>query len=236
MCGRYSLALTTDELLEVFEVEPQMAKSVHMPRFNIAPTQNAPVVIAGLEGRRLGTMGWGLVPSWAPDRKKGGRMINARSETLLERPTFRASFLDRRCLVPADGFYEWESVDGRKQPHWIHSSDRSCLALAGIWATWVDANDVRHPTFSILTRDAPPDLQWLHDRVPVIVSPDQWVEWLARDSLPEGLADLIDRAPHPKLDSYPVSADVSRTATEGPDCILPIDPPPLEVPEQRSLF
>lgn len=236
MCGRYSLVLSTEEIIEVFGADSDTSGAGQGPRFNIAPTQDCLVVVAAPDGRRVGLMEWGMVPSDAPDRRGDGRRINARSETLLERPAFRESFLLRRCLVPADGYYEWEAVGKAKQPHWIHSPDRGCLALAGIWSMWVAPNGLRHPTFSILTRNAHPDLKWLHHRAPVILGHDVWGEWMARETSAETLGDLMEDAPHPELTSHPVSTAVNRSGTEGPDCIVAVNPKPNPAPEQRSFL
>ena len=122
MCGRYTLTKTADELVEVFDVRSTPDFALDLPRFNIAPTQVAPVLVLGPEGRRLGALKWGLVPFWADDPSVGNRLINARSESVREKPSFREAFQRRRCLIPADGFYEWRAQEGGgpKTPYWIH--------------------------------------------------------------------------------------------------------------------
>lgn len=243
MCGRYSLALSADEIAEVFEADSGPLSAVHEPRYNIAPTQVAPVVVSGAEGRRVGLTRWGLVPHWAEDLSRGGRMINARSETVLQRRAFREPFLSRRCLVPADGFYEWEDAPDpgsraakRKQPYWIHPVEGGILAMAGIWTTWTDGEGLRHPTFAILTRDAPEDLAWLHDRVPLILSPGSWEDWLARGTVPETLTEMIREAAHPHLKAHPVSPSVNRVENDDPSCIAPITVEPPPEPQQGSFL
>ena len=228
MCGRFTLTRHPDAIVDTFGAEIAPGPSDHEPRYNIAPTEEAPIVIAAPGGRRAGPMRWGLVPAWARDVRMGARLINARSETVGTRSAFRESFLARRCLVPADGFYEWEArraegVGGkplvRKQPYWIHRPGSALFAMAGIWALWSSGPDSRLATFSILTRDAPSPIRWLHDRVPVILPEDHWTDWLARGTSPDALNDILAAADPPELHLHPVSRAVNRTGYDDPDCI-----------------
>ncbi|NNF28398.1 MAG: SOS response-associated peptidase [Gemmatimonadetes bacterium] len=235
MCGRYALTSDAELIAEVFEADTEDLSGSLEPRYNIAPTQTAPVVVGARGGRRAGFLRWGLVPHWAGDPGEGARMINARSETVAEKPAFRDSFHSRRCLVPADGFYEWDARPGGKQPFWIYPEDRPLLALAGIWARWTRPDGGKLHTYAILTRGAPPELAWLHDRVPLVLAPETWEDWLARGTDPEVLRTIIDRAPHPRLASYAVSPKVNHAGYDEADCLDEVDDDPSPDP-QTSLF
>ena len=233
MCGRFTLTRNLDAIADTFGAGIAPGLSDHEPRYNIAPTEEVPVVIAAPGGRRAGPMRWGLVPSWARDVRIGARLINARCETVGTRNAFRESFLARRCLVPADGFYEWEARQAEgaggkprvlKQPYWIHRPGAALFAMAGIWALWSSGPDSRLATFSILTRDAPDPIRWLHDRVPVILPEDHWTDWLARGTPQEALSDILGAADPPELQLHPVSRAVNRAGYEAPDCIREVTP------------
>lgn len=224
MCGRFTLASEVGAIADAFAAEMTPGLRDHRPRYNIAPTDDAPVVIAAPGGRRAGLMRWGLVPHWAESPRVGPRMINARSETVGSRRAFRESFVARRCLVPADGFYEWESRPSGKQPYWIHPAAGGILAFAGIWSAWRSPAGSRLMTFSILTRDAPRAIRWLHDRVPVILHAGHWDDWLARGTTPELLRGILDGAESPELNLHPVSRSVNRAGYDEPDCVVAVDP------------
>jgi putative SOS response-associated peptidase YedK len=189
MCGRYTLAVPGEVLGELFELAEVPAVE---PRYNIAPTQEAPVVRTRrtAEGpvRRLDLLRWGLVPWWAEDPGVGARMINARVESAAERPAYRDAFRRQRCLVPADGFYEWKPGPGGRQPYWVHRPDGRPFAFAGLWSRW-GRDERRLDSFTILTRAAPEGLRELHDRVPVILQPEDWAAWL--DPSPAEPGDLL---------------------------------------------
>ena len=219
MCGRFSLTAGLGEVAEAFAAEVSPALAGCEPRYNIAPTEDVPVVIAAPEGRRAGPMRWGLVPPWAESPRMGARMINARSETVSTRRTFRESFLARRCLVPADGFYEWESRADGKRPHWIHRPGRALFAMAGIWAPWRRDGGAPLATFSVLTRDASGPIRRLHDRVPVILPETLWTDWLARGTAPETLHGMLADIGAPELRLRPVSRAVNRAGYNEPACI-----------------
>ena len=235
MCGRYALTSDADLIAELFEADTEDLGPTFEPRYNIAPTQSAPVVVGGREGRRAGFLRWGLVPHWSKDPGEGARMINARSETVAEKPAFRESFLSRRCLVPADGFFEWEARPEGKQPYWIYPEDRTPLAFAGIWARWTGSDGGKLHTYSILTRAAPPPLAWLHDRVPLVLEAKDWEDWLARGTDPQVLQGIMSGASHPPLAFHTVSRRVNRAAYDEPDCLEEVEvEPPSDV--QTSLF
>ena len=223
MCGRFTLTAELGRVADAFAAEITPALEGFRPRYNIAPTDDVPVVIAAPGGRRAGPMRWGLVPHWADSPRTGARLINARSETVATRSAFRDSFLARRCLVPADGFYEWEARATGKQPYWIHRPDRALFAMAGIWASWSGGNGGgRLVTFSILTREAPGGWRWLHDRVPHILPEHQWTDWLARGTVEESLRAIVAGADPPELRLHPVSRAVNRAGYEDPDCVAEV--------------
>lgn len=233
MCGRYTLIHGVDAIADVFGVDGGVLDEVHEPRYNVAPTQSAPAIVAGADGRFAGLLRWGLVPHWAKDLSDGARMINARSETVAERSAYRESFLSRRCLIPADGFYEWASGPGGKQPHWIYEEGRGLFAFAAIWARWTPPGGERIHTFSILTRGAPEGLAWLHDRVPLILPPGAWTDWLARGTDPDVLRDIMASSPHPTLRSHPVSRRVNHATYDEPDCTEEVEEENLADPQTR---
>lgn len=230
MCGRYALATPTADLVDFFDVD-HVAFEGDVARYNIAPTQQAPVVVASREGeRRMGLMRWGLVPFWAEDRSIGNRLINARSETAASRPAFRESWRHRRCVVPADGFYEWKKPDpndgdGTKTPFWIHRADVRPLAMAGLWDRWHDpASDEEVLSFTILTRPATPQIAPLHDRMPVLLGPSALTEWLR----PGGDLEDDDVV---ALAAHQVSRRVNSPANDDPECLEVVEggvviPPP----------
>jgi putative SOS response-associated peptidase YedK len=194
VCGRYTLTAPGELVEELFGVEagPELRA-----RYNIAPTQPAPIVRRRGQRRRMDLVEWGLVPSWARDAA-ANRSINARAESILEKPSFRDSFAERRCLVPADGFYEWKSEGPRlKTPHHLRPTHGGVIAFAGLWdARRDDADRERlRETFAIITTDASPDLRFLHDRMPVVVPPDSWASWLDPASDATALQTLLGPAP-----------------------------------------
>ncbi len=217
MCGRFALIVDASVLADVFDVDPPRELR---PRFNIAPTQGVGIVRAGADrDREWATVRWGLVPSWAKDESIGARMINARGETVAEKPSFRAAARSRRCLIPASGFYEWVTTDGGKQPHFIHFADARPFAFAGLWERWSKGPEPLDSCTIITT--TPNDLvATLHDRMPVILPRDRFDEWLAPSPLTaERLAELL--VPHPAagMEAYPVSTHVNRPANDDPQCI-----------------
>lgn len=238
MCGRYTLATPMDDLVEVFAVD-HVALSEWTPRFNIAPTQEAPVIIAGEDGeRRMGMMRWGLVPFWADDPSIGNRMINARAETVAEKPAFRAAFRSRRCIVPMDGFYEWTQERAAKGadeaasagtgkpvkiPHWIHRPGRRPFAVAGLWERW-RAEEGSDPllTFTLLTTDAVPAVRPLHDRMPLILGEAGMAHWLNAEADSRTLSSVASRPPEVELEEWAVSREVNRPANDRPELVEPL--------------
>jgi len=218
MCGRFSLIVDASVLAEVFEIDPPQNLR---PRFNIAPTQTIPIVRAGREQpREWAEVRWGLVPSWAKDPKIGARMINARGETVAEKPSFRSAVKNRRCLIPADGFYEWAKTDTGKQPNFIHFADGRAFAFAGLWERWHTSEGEALDTCTIITTTPNDLVAGLHDRMPVILAPDVFSEWLAPQPLaPDRLQDLLVPCPTAGMEAYPVSTHVNKPTNDDPDCI-----------------
>ena len=219
MCGRFALIVDASVLADVFDVDPPIDLK---PRFNIAPTQKTAVVRQDSQGaRECRMLRWGLIPSWAKDEKIGARMINARSETAAEKPSFRSAIKSRRCLVPASGFYEWVKGPDGKQPHFIHFADARPFAFAGLWERWSKGTDGPLDTFTILTTTPNDLLANLHDRMPVILPPESYATWLKPEPLAhDRLQQLM--APHPAngMAAYPVSTHVNRPANDDPECIV----------------
>jgi putative SOS response-associated peptidase YedK len=232
MCGRFTLTDPDQELAVQFNL-PEIPEM--QPRYNIAPTQPVAAVRTVPEGgeRELVLLHWGLIPFWAKDPKIGARMINARSETVAEKPAFRTAFRRRRCLVVADGFYEWQKLERAKQPFYIHQRDGRPFAFAGLWERWQEADD--NSTSSppegrrviqscTLLTTAPNDLMRpLHNRMPVILHPSDYELWLDPTvQQPDLLLPLLCPCPPEELEAYPVSRFVNRPGNDDRRCIEPL--------------
>lgn len=224
MCGRYTLTADPTELAAYFDLDTVPTLE---PRFNIAPTQSVPVIRAVPElGRHLDLVRWGLIPVWAKDRAIGNRMINARADTVAVKPAFRAALRHRRCLVVADGFYEWRQVDGHKQPYWIGFEGRTPFAFAGLWEHWQDrSSGERVESCAIITTDANPLVRTVHDRMPVILPPQHFDAWLdPQQTAAEPLLALLK--PHADTDmiAYPVSRNVNNPRNDEAELLAPVEP------------
>jgi len=226
MCGRYTLSVPLSNLIDTFEVPPPEFE--YQPRFNIAPTQVVPVVAADERGRRMGLLRWGLIPSWAKDPGIGSRMINARSETVAEKPSFRSAFRKRRCLIPADGFFEWKKDGGEegrgvsKTPFWIHLSTREPFAFAGLWERWSPPDGEDLFTFTILTTEATPSIHDIHPRMPVILPAQERARWLDPEASPEALLGLLKPYSQGNLQSHAVASIVNSPRNDHSECIAPV--------------
>ena len=218
MCGRYTLSTPMDDLVEVFDVPP--VNFDHEPRYNIAPTQEAPVVASDRRGIRMGLMRWGLVPSWADDPSIGSRMINARAETLRTKPSFKEAVVARRCLVPADGFYEWVREGSGKVPYWIHDPNRKPMSLAGLWERWQGGGQEPVYSFTIITVAPNDAVRPLHDRMPAIVPGGERAIWLDKSVRTENALEIL-RPYEGELAAYAVSTLVNSPANDVPECIEP---------------
>lgn len=228
MCGRYTLSTPGEVISELFGVEPPEGLS---PRYNIAPTQESPVIRVEDpdQGRVCDFLRWGLVPFWADDPSIGNRMINARAETAAKKPAFRASFKKRRCLVLADGFYEWKKEGGVKVPYWIHLPERKPFAFAGLWSRWdkdPEALEGEGPleTFTILTTEAHSRIQDLHDRMPVILRREDFDPWLDPEmDDKERLTGMLGNDSGRYLEFHAVSRRVNSPQNDVPENIEPVE-------------
>jgi len=220
MCGRFVITSAPAAIRQAFGYADQP----NFPsRFNIAPTQPIPVVILDRGARRFRLMRWGLLPSWVKDPRTFSLLINARAETVRDKPAFRNAFRRRPCLVPADGYYEWKALGPRKQPYFIHPPGGGPIGFAGLWETWTGPNGEELDTVAIVTTAASGGLAELHDRVPVTIAAEDFARWLDTD---EADADSVLALLRPPADGafvwYPVSTAVNRTANDNAQLILPI--------------
>jgi putative SOS response-associated peptidase YedK len=232
MCGRFVSSSPPDELAKYFSVE-DVAEQVLEPSYNVAPTRDVYVVFETGGVRRLDAFHWGLVPFWAKDPSVGNKMINARADSVTTKNTYRRSFAKRRCLIPADGFYEWQKVPGEKtkQPHYIERTDGEPLAFAGLWELWRpkgaaegdDSQLLRSCT--IITGEPNDKMAEIHDRMPVMLPPSAWSAWLdpTNDDL-DALGKLLVPAPPELITIHPVSTAVNNVRNDGPELIAPADP------------
>lgn len=232
MCGRYTVIATPEVLRALFGYPEQPN---FPPRFNIAPTQ--PVAIVRLvDGKRqFALMRWGLLPSWVKDPKTFALLINARGESVLDKPAFRAAMKRRRCLIPADGFYEWQAVAGRKQPFYVRAKSGAPFAFAGLWETWTGPNGEELDTAAIVTTRANRTLAPIHDRMPVVVPPEAFDLWLNCTKVDAITASaLIAPAPENFFEAYPVSTHVNRVANDDPKLVEPVVAGAERVVEPKS--
>ncbi len=245
MCGRFVSASPPDEVARFFDADLSEAV-VEEPSWNVAPTDDANVVVEVGDRRVVAAFHWGLVPFWAKDPSVGGRMINARADGLADSNAYRHAFERRRCLVPADGFYEWQVVEDqkRKQPWFIHGPAGELFAIAGLWERWRDPNAPGPSTgsadgtgaeggwlrsFTIITTDANPRLEAVHDRMPVLLPRSAWGRWLDPDEHDvAALAELLVAAPVDAVDLHPVGPEVGNVRNRGPELVEPVEagPPP----------
>ncbi|WP_416897025.1 MAG: SOS response-associated peptidase [Minwuia sp.] len=220
MCGRYSLTTPLEALRRVFAFEgsPNL-----QPRYNIAPTQEAPVFRRHPDGRLLcHPLRWGLIPSWSKDMSGAARMINARAETVAEKPAFRAAFARRRCLVPADGFYEWEKLEGgEKQPWRIVIGDSEPFAFAGLWERWEHPDEGRIDSYTIITTEAAPSIANIHHRMPVILAEADHASWLDAEAGADDLLPLLK--PNARATGYRVSKRVGNVKNDDVELLADID-------------
>lgn len=245
MCGRYASSREPDDLIDEFGVAETVLADEVEPNWNVAPTDAVYAVLErppkpeqGIDHarRQLRALRWGLVPSWAKDAKSAARLINARMETVAEKPSFRRAFARRRCLLPADGYYEWyvtEQMNAKgkplKQPYFIRPADGSTLAMAGLYEIWRDPERAEDDpdrfrwTCTVITTDATDDLGRIHDRMPLMVAPTSWQDWLdpTRDASTD-LLHLLEPAVPGRLTAYPVSSAVSNVRNNGPQLIDPL--------------
>ncbi|HET6627933.1 MAG TPA: SOS response-associated peptidase [Nocardioidaceae bacterium] len=249
MCGRYASSRRPEDLVEEFEIDKAEVQETLAPDYNVAPTKEVYAVVERPLSkqkelppeRQLRVLSWGLVPSWAKDPSIGNRMINARMETVAEKPAYKKAFAVRRCLLPADGYYEWYTTDQKtkagkplKQPFFIHRADGGVLAMAGLYEIWRDPTRAEDDpnrfrwTCTVLTTSAEDDLGRIHDRMPLLVEPARYGAWLDPTvSDPEDLLSLLVPAAPGRLQAYPVSTEVNNVRNNGPDLLEPLatEPP-----------
>lgn len=226
MCGRYTLKTPAARLMDLFQIFkfPDIS-----PRYNIAPTQKVLCIRLRDDGTLEAVMmKWGLIPFWADDESIGNRMINARGETVADKPAFRTAFARRRCLIVADGFYEWQKLStGKKQPWLMEWFDHSPFVMAGLWETWTPktgADQTLLESCTIITTEANRFMSVLHDRMPVILTPEHWMLWLTAGSRKEQLLGLLNPLAEELLIRTCVSTIVNRPMPDSPDCIQPVEP------------
>ena len=221
MCGGYTLTVDASVLGRLFELELLAELS---PRYNIRPTQMVPIVRARSDGaREWASVRWGLIPSWAKDTKIGSRLINARAETAADKPSFRSAFKHRRCLLPTDGFFEWVKAPGGKQPHHIRFADRRVFAFAGLWERWTPLDGDPIDSCTILTSRPNELIVELHDRMPVILPPIRFDDWIAGGPLsPDAAEAMLLPYPADGMEAVPVSTMVNSPKNDDPRCVEPV--------------
>lgn len=233
MCGRYVSATSPQQIADYFGAAT-VSESLSEPNYNVAPTSNVPVIRDHAGGRSVDALRWGLLPFWAKSANMGAKMINARSETAAEKSAFKRALTKRRCIIPADAFYEWTTVPNPagkgkpiKQPWCIERVDEAPFAFAGLWETWRGPERDGEPiyTCTILTREPNTAMAKLHDRMPVLVPPDRWDLWLDAD-YEDGAHALAELPPAPSelLHIYAVSTAVNNSRSSGPALMDPVDP------------
>ncbi len=222
MCGRFTVRLGTADLAAVFQAAPSGESPA--PSFNVAPGQTVPVVVREGDRLILTSMRWGLVPSWAKDASIGNRLINARAETLAEKPSFRRALRDRRCLIPADGFFEWKAEGRRKAPYHITLADREVFAFAGLWERWATQEGEELRSCAIVTVAANAFMRAIHERMPAILTPEDEARWLdpsVRD--PAALLPLLHPYDAGAMRARRVSTLVNKPENNSPQVLLPLE-------------
>ncbi|XWK89291.1 MAG: SOS response-associated peptidase [Phormidium sp.] len=222
MCGRYSFNQVAEAIADKFQVKEVPPLS---PRYNIAPTQQIATVSVNSESseRQLKMLRWGLIPSWAKDAKMGAKLINARAETVAEKPAFRSAFKKRRCLILADGFYEWQTQNGEKQPFYFRLENGETFAFAGLWEHWEKGEGEPIESCTILTTEANELMRPIHERMPVILESKNYEQWLDTEAKKvELLQSLLQPYPTEEMTAYPVSTKVNNPKNDRAECIQPI--------------
>jgi putative SOS response-associated peptidase YedK len=220
MCGRFYLDVANEKLKAHYQLR-QVPNLV--ARYNIAPTQDIPVVRQSEQGRELVMLHWGLIPSWAREEKSHYSMINARAETVASKPAFRSAFRKRRCLIPASGFYEWQSQAKHKQPYAIAMQDGELFSMAGVWGHWEGDDGKIIESCSIIVTNANKVLRPIHERMPVIIAPGDYEKWLTSRGVEiDNLTPLLLPYPSTGMRVYPVSRRMNNPVFDEPSCIEPV--------------
>lgn len=229
MCGRISIATRPDEMVDLFHdvKRRDRLETLGTPKYNIGPTINLPAIRTEDEGDAWALLRWGLIPRWAKDLKAGYKTINARAETVAEKPAFRDAYRRRRCLLPISSFYEWRKTPSGKQPFAIRIQDEEMFTLAGLWEEWTSPDGEVIESCTVVTTEANALMSGIHDRMPVIVDKDERDVWLRAD--PATAAHVMRPYDPGRMEAYKVSTFVSNVRNEGPECIAPLaeDPPTL---------
>jgi putative SOS response-associated peptidase YedK len=229
MCGRYTLIPNVDEMIEFFEL-PREIFALLEPRYNIAPTQPILVIHAQNQKRQAEHMLWGLIPTWSPDGQPNATLINARSETLAQKPSFRTAFKRRRCIIPSSGFYEWQKLNKTKHAFYIQPAHEKLFAFAGLWDEWQGLNGENIRSCTIITTQANTLMEPFHDRMPVILQKPAFDQWLdSTNEAADSLMPLLKPFSPADMRASPVSSFVNSTRNEGPKCLEPATP-------EQSLF
>lgn len=227
MCGRYSFAQLSEEVEKRFKI--QVDGNTYVARYNAAPGQKLGV-ITNFQPQKLNSFHWGLLPPWAKDPRMAYQMINARAESLQEKPAFRKAYSSQRCLVPADGFYEWKKVNKQKVPHYIRLKSQEMFAFAGLWEAWKDVEGKIKNTFTIITTEANELMKPLHHRMPVILPNHLEKDWLENSNI-QDLSLMLQAFDSQKMESFEVSTMVNKVQNEGVELI-----DPYKSQKQISLF
>jgi putative SOS response-associated peptidase YedK len=225
MCGRFVLTASTEAIQQTFDLDT--LPNGMLPRYNIAPTQPV-AVVTDAHPRQLTFQRWGLIPSWAKDPAIGNTLINARSETIEEKPAFRTAFKRRRCLIPADGFYEWQKRGKDKAPIFIHLKGHDLFAFAGLWEVWHSPDGSEVQTCTILTSEPNPLISQLHHRMAVILPREDYAVWLDKDTPPDVLKALLRPYDENQMAYYEVSKIVNSPYNDSAECIAPLGAPPAQ--------
>lgn len=221
MCGRFTLVSNLDLILHRFNVA--YADVDHVPRYNIAPSQQVLAIVSDGEKRRMGQLRWGFIPFWAKDMKIGHKMINARAETLSEKASFKHPLKRQRCLIPADSFYEWKRDENKKRPVRVRLKSREPFAFAGLWSRWTSPDGKAIYSCTIVTTRPNSLMEDIHDRMPVILRPEDEEMWLDRTiEEPEMLQQLLKPYDADKMEAYEVSTEVNSPRHDSPECIKPL--------------
>lgn len=230
MCGRFTLTVTWEELMTRYLIDPESVSPFHIPRYNIAPTQMVTAIINDGSTNRIGQLQWGLVPSWAKDSSTGAKMINARSETLEEKPAYRMPFYRKRCLIPADGFYEWQKNENGKQPFRIGLRSGDLFSMAGLYDIRITPSGEKLSTCTVITTEPNTLMEPIHNRMPVILRPEDEALWLERTTAAsernpsnlQSLKELLKPYPAQDMQAVPVSTTVNSVKNDTEDCIRSI--------------
>src|SRR3954451_9770204 len=231
MCGRYVITSAPEAIRALFRYQEQPN---FPPRYNVAPTQPVPIVRVTEGKRQFALVRWGLIPAWVKDPRAFSLVINARGESVLDKPAFKNAMKYRRCLFPADGFYEWERKGEKKQPYFVRRKGDGPLAFAGLWESWMGPNGEEQETAAIITTDASPSITHIHDRMPVILAPAAFDFWLDPKVDAEMAMAVIQPAQDAQLEFFEVSSAVNRTTNDSAELLEPLrEPEVLEAAPKR---